>query len=108
MDTKYDLKRKYRTINVEPKLPTKQRKKDLELSSMTKKQLIDQIKSLKEELVKLKSKCQSSNDKVIAKPSPIATQTTLLEEELTFPCQLCIYNADNEMDLKFMGIMAMI
>ena len=100
MDTKYDLKRKYRTINVEPKVPTKQRKKDMELNSMTKKQLIDQIKSLLEELVKLKSKCQSSNDKVIAKHSPIATQTTLLEEELIFPCQLCIYNADNEMDLR--------
>ena len=97
MDTKYSLKRKYRTINVEPKVPAKQKKEDTDLHSMTKKQLIDQVKSLTEELVNLKAKCQY---KFTLKTASIATQTALLDEELTFPCQLCIYNAESEMDLR--------
>ena len=53
-----------------------------------------------EELLNLKSKNQSSDAKVEAKCNPKATQTTLLDEELIFPCQLCVYNAANEMDLR--------
>ena len=78
----------------------KQRKKHVDLNSMTKKQLIDEIKSLNEEIMNLKNKFQSRNQNLEANPIPIATQTTLLDEELTFPCQLCIYNADSEMDLR--------
>ena len=100
MDTKFTLKRKYQTSNVEKKVVMKQRKKHVDLNSMTKKQLIDEIKSLNEEIMNLKNKFQSRNQNLEANPIPIATQTTLLDEELTFPCQLCIYNADSEMDLR--------
>lgn len=100
MDTKYTLKRKYKTSTLDNKVIAKQRKKDIDLNTMTKKQLIEQITSLKEELVKLKSIYQSSKDKIEDRPCPKSTQTTLLDDELTFPCQSCIYNAASEMDLR--------
>lgn len=100
METKYALKRKSKTATVEHKVSVKHRKKEMDLNSLTKKQLIDHIQSLKDELVKIKRKCQAYDDNVSAKATPIPTQTTLVDEEITIPCQLCIYNADYEMELR--------
>ena len=98
METKYAIKRKSKTATVEHKLSVKHRKKETDLNSLTKKQLIDHIKSLKDELMKIKRKCQSFDNNVPAKATPISTQTTLVDEDITIPCQLCIYTA--EMDLR--------
>ena len=102
MSGKCSLKRKSQTNIVEKKnqIPHKVPKKTINYNLMNKKQLIDEIQKLLGELDILKDKeIQSSNTK--SNDIQIkSTQTELLDEDFTFPCQLCIYNADNELDLR--------
>ena len=102
MSGKYPMKRKTQTNIVEKDnlIPQKIPKKSMNYNLMNKKELIDEIKKLLEELDILKDKEIQANNTKTNDIQIKSTQTVLLDEDFTFPCQLCIYNADNEFDLR--------
>ena len=102
MSGKGPLKRKSQTnmMQKENQIPSKVQKKTINYNLMNKKQLIDEINSLLEELDTLKDKEKQSNNTKSNDLQIKSTQTELVDEDFTFPCQVCIYNADNELDLR--------
>ena len=102
MNTKCSVKRQSQTniAEMEDKIPPKVRKKTVNYNVMTKNQLIEQIKILNVELDALKREIKQPTSTTSNSTTSKSTQTLLLDEEFTFPCQLCIYNADNELDLR--------
>ena len=48
----------------------------------------------------LKAFSPAVKDSNVVKQSSSSTQTILEDEDLPFPCKVCIYNAANEMDLR--------
>ena len=105
MDRKTYLKRNSKSADnsKDVQVPSKIRKTDDNLNILTKKQLIDKIAKLNEELEALKNKVKTLDPVMgnnIVKQYSSSTQTILMDEDIPFPCQICIYNADNEMDLR--------
>lgn len=106
MDTKKHLKRTstLARINKDNQVPNKIRKTKENLSILTKKQLIEKITILSEEIDSLKDKVKACDPAVkesnVVKQNSSSTQTVLEDEDLPFPCQVCIYNAAGEMDLR--------
>ena len=97
--------------HVEPKL----RKKD-NLETLTKQTICKKYKELEDKYLKvvsdfekLKQTNESLSNKIKTleidtpsqKPQSVSeTQTTMLDKDFKFPCQICIYNADSEFDLR--------
>ena len=79
---------------------SKLRKKEQYLQSLTKKQLIDKVQNLEKELDLLRNKV--NNQESLAKnPSvTIETQTLIEDDDISFPCKLCVYEAIGEFDLR--------
>ena len=104
MNTKPTLKRNCKVANSmqDNIIPTKLRKKDINLITLTKNQLIEKVQNLDKELAGLRAKLQKIEDdsKEKLENKSLGTQTIIVVEEFPFPCQICIYNADNELDLR--------
>ena len=97
--------------HIEPKL----RKKD-NVESLTKQALLKRFKELEDKYLKVVSNCEElkqtneslrNNMETLQKQSNLATtksvsgtQTVMLSADFTFPCQICVYNADSEFDLR--------
>ena len=113
MNTKSLNKRKSSEIkhHVEPKL----RKKE-NVEGLTKIALLKKFKELEDKYLKVVSNSEELrqmnesllNDiKTLQKESTLEatksvseTQTVMINDDFTFPCQICIYNADSEFDLR--------
>ena len=91
-------------INQIHQVPSKIRKTTANLNILTKKQLIDKITVLNEELESLKNRLNT------VEPTPVdnntgtkisaSTQTLMKDEEFPYPCKICTYNTDNPLELS--------
>ena len=105
MEPKNYLKRNSKSakINQSYQVPSKIRKTTVNLNILTKKQLIDKITVLNEELESLKNRFKTAEGAHIDNNTvtiiTTSTQTLLKNEEVPYPCKMCTYNADNPLDL---------
>ena len=95
----------------EPKVRKTENLESLTKSTLLKKfkELEDENRKLVSDLEKMKKINESFSERVkdferqcsVQKTKSISTtQTVMLKEDFTFPCQICIYNADSEFDLR--------